>query len=215
MTPYEQYRRMIRDLNIAARLDLDRLWQSVRGDPRALQSILPELVQTYGSAAASLSADWYDDIRADSGVRPGFSAVVPEPRELGTSQLIGWARAEATSAESFQTLIEGGMQRRIQNFSRDVVTESSVRDPGARGWMRIGSGNCDFCAMLIGRGAVYTKATADFASHDHCRCDAAPAFAPDQIRAVRDEFVPSARSRSEETKAEDRARVAAWIAENL
>lgn len=215
MTPYEQFRRAIRDLNIAAQLDLDQLWRSIGGDTESLRTILPEVVQTYGSAAATLSAEWYDEVRINSGVRPGFSAIVPDPRPTGTTELLHWAMSEATSADTFQSLVEGGVQKRITNYSRDVITVSSVRDPRSRGWLRIGDGRCDFCAMLIGRGAVYTEATADFASHDHCGCGAAPGFAPDQIKAVRDEFVPSARRRSESVKDADRARVEAWIAANL
>jgi hypothetical protein len=30
--------------------------------------------------------------------------------------------------------------------------------------------------MLLGRGAVYTEASADFEAHDHCNCGAAPAW---------------------------------------
>jgi hypothetical protein len=54
---------------------------------------------------------------------------------------------------------------------------SSIADPKARGWMRVGSGRCDFCRMLIGRGAVYTESTVDFHAHDHCGCGATPAWA--------------------------------------
>jgi hypothetical protein len=70
------------------------------------------------------------------------------------------------------------MQRRIANFSRQTVMGSSVADPKARGWQRVGAGECKtgFCDMLIGRGAVYSEASADFAAHDHCKCSAAPAF---------------------------------------
>jgi hypothetical protein len=72
--------------------------------------------------------------------------------------------------------VAGGLQRIIANADRQTIQASSIADPGARGWAREGSGNCDFCAMLIGRGAVYTEATADFDSHDHCGCIAVPAF---------------------------------------
>lgn len=215
MTPYEQFRRIIRDLNRDAQRDLQAIWRSVGGDPAALAEVLAEVVQTYGSAAAAVSADWYDELRAHTGVRPGFKATAPEPRDPGARILIDWAAAKATTEESFQTLIAGGVQKRITNYSRDVITTSSARDPRARGWMRIGAGECGFCAMLVGRGAVYTKATADFASHDHCKCGAAPAWSPQQITGVRDEFVPSARRRADETKAVDAARVRAWIAANL
>ena len=57
-----------------------------------------------------------------------------------------------------------------------AATVSSTTDPKARGWQRVGVGECDFCSMLIGRGAVYSEATADFLSHDHCHCYAEPAF---------------------------------------
>lgn len=215
MTPYEQFRRIIRDLNLDAQRDLQMIWRSVGGDPAALAEILAELVQTYGEAAAALSADWYDELRADTGVRAGFRAIVPEPREPGTSALVGWAATEATTEDAFRSLIAGGIQKRITNYSRNVITTSSVRDPRARGWMRIGSGECGFCAMLISRGAVYSKSTVDFASHDHCKCGAAPAWSPNQVKAVKDEFVPSARRRADETKAADAARAKRWIERNL
>ena len=83
MTPYEQFRRIIRDLNLDAQRDLQAIWRSVGGDPAALAEILAELVQTYGEAAAALSADWYDELRADTGVRAGFTAVVPVPNPNG------------------------------------------------------------------------------------------------------------------------------------
>jgi hypothetical protein len=54
------------------------------------------------------------------------------------------------------------MQRRIANFSRDTITGSSIADPKAQGWERVGNGECAFCSMLIGRGAVYSEASADF-----------------------------------------------------
>ncbi len=215
MTPYEQFRRIIRDLNLDAQRDLQAIWRSVGGDPAALAEILAELVQTYGEAAAALSADWYDELRADTGVRAGFTAVVPEPREPGTSALVRWAAAEATTENAFRSLIAGGIQKRITNYSRNVITTSSVQDPRASGWMRIGSGECGFCAMLISRGAVYSKSTVDFASHDHCKCGAAPSWSPSQTTAVKDEFVPSARRRSDETKAADAARAKRWIERNL
>lgn len=215
MTPYEQFRRALRDLNILSQRDIDALWRSVGADPKALTDLLPELVDTYGSAAASLAADWYDDLRADSGARGSFTAFVPEPDSAGTSALVGWATATASDDESFQELILGGLQRRITNFARDTITTSSIRDPGAKGWMRIGHGECDFCAMLVGRGAVYTEKSVKFHSHDHCNCTAAPAFNPAQEHEIRGEFVPSARRRSDEQRNADNARVRDWIANNL
>lgn len=71
----------------------------------------------------------------------------------------------------------GSATRLILNGGRDTIRETVAADPEARGWQRVGSGRtCDFCSMLLGRGAVYTEATADFASHDHCACSAEPVY---------------------------------------
>lgn len=215
MNPYELLRRLIRDLSLQARRDLQEIYRSAAGDPAAVESLLAEVIQSYGEAAAAVTADWYDEMRADTGVAPGFAAVIPEPADPGATALVNWAVSSATDEAALVSLIEGGLQRRITNYSRNVLTTSSVRDPKARGWMRIGTGECGFCAMLVSRGSVYTKATVQFASHDHCNCTAAPAWAPEQIQAVQSQFVPSARRRSEETKAADADRARAWIAANL
>lgn len=215
MTPYEIFRRAIRDLNIQAQRDLEAVWRSSGGDPVALAEILADVVQTYGTTAAAVAAEWYNDLRADTGVRPGFSAVIPEPVEPGTTALVEWAAAKAASEESLKSLIAGGLQKRITNYSRDVVTTSSIRDPRARGWMRIGTPECDWCAVLIGRGAVYSEKSVQFKTHDYCDCDAAPGWLPGQIKEITNAFVPSARRRTAEMKQADVDRMNAWIRRNV
>lgn len=210
--PYEAYRRQIRDLNILAQRDMNQLFKA---GTHLTPDILAELVETYGSAAASISADWFDELRDASGVPGRFVADIPEPEAPGTSQLLNWASAKASDSETFQSLILGGLQRRITNYGRDVVVNSTYRDTNARGWMRVGTPDCDFCAMLISRGSVYKKDTVRFRTHDYCDCSAAPVWNQGQLTALTKKFVPSARRRSEETKAEDAARARAWIAENL
>jgi hypothetical protein len=160
--------------------DLADLWRTA-GTPEqvaaALRDVLPALIDTYGLAAATLAADWYDDVRDSREVRGHFTAIPAEVPETGTQALVGWALSEAQDLPGFQTLILGGAQRRIANFSRLTVMGSSIADPAARGWERVGSGSsCEFCQMLLGRGAVYTEASADFEAHDHDDCGAAPAW---------------------------------------
>ena len=192
-----------------ARRDLDVLWRQVRTAAEAetaLRDILPALIDTYGLAAAALAANWYDELRHKVGTKGAFTAIPADIKDAGAQQLVGWATATATDMQSLQTLVLGGMQRRIANFSRQTIVGSSVADPRAEGWQRVGSGECDFCAMLIGRGAVYSEATADFASHDHCHCSATPVFdgEPQVVRP----YTPSARTGSPA----DRARVRAYLA---
>ncbi len=146
-----------------------------------LMDVLPRLVDVYGSAAATLGADWYDDLRDAAGARGRFTAIPAVLPDRGrTDSLARWAVSPLFAAEpdfaTTQTKVAGGLQRIIANADRDTVRVSSVSDPRARGWARAGTGRCDFCAMLIGRGAVYTEASADFESHDHCGCVAVPAF---------------------------------------
>lgn len=184
MTPAAQLRKGVSGLAVLANRDLARLWQEVGTAveaKQALADVLPHLVDVYGTAAAALAADWYDELRAKRGVPGRFGATPAEIGNTGTDALAGVAAGPLFSAKpdwsSALVLAQGGLQRRIANQARSTVMLSSVRDPRAHGWRRVGDGStCDFCSMLLGRGAVYTEATADFPAHDHCGCGAEPAF---------------------------------------
>lgn len=142
-----------------------------------LRDVLPPLVETYGMAATTLAADWYEDLRDAAEVPGRFRAIPATISDSGTQALAGWALSEATDLSALQTLVAGGTQRRIANFSRQTVMGSSIADPQARGWKRVGSGtSCEFCQMLLGRGAVYTESSVEFLAHDHDDCGAAPAW---------------------------------------
>ena len=194
-----------------AERDLARLWRLI-GDGasagEALHDLLPAIVREYGSLGAALASEWYDQQREKAGVRGRFTAVPLEADDRGAHALIGWALAEATDDSSLATLIAGGVQRRIADHARLTIAQSSVADPAARGWQRVGSGDCStgFCDMLIGRGAVYTEATADFAAHDHCQCSAVPAWGGEPLPVK--PYKPSLRTATDA----DRARVREWIA---
>lgn len=148
----------------------------------ALTAALPTLAATYGAAAATLAADWYDEARAAQNAAGRFRAIPATLPDQGrTDALAGWAVEPLFSAEPDRVLtlekLVGGFQRIVANADRRTVTGSAVVDPSARGWQRAGSGHtCSFCAMLISRGAVYSEATANFRSHDHCHCIAVPVF---------------------------------------
>lgn len=170
-----QLRSQIRGLTRLAQADLDGLLRRSVSESSLTASLGP-LVATYGAAAATVAADWYDDFRNTEGAVGRFRAIPADIPDSGEKALVGWAFSEASDEAAFKVLIAGGVQRRIVNFSRLTVMGSSLEDPQARGWERVGVGECDFCQVLIGRGAVYSEATADFESHDHCHCAAVPAF---------------------------------------
>lgn len=159
--------------------DLYALWRSVTTAAEArvaLNDVLPALIQQYGEAASFVAAEWYDDARDKAGVRGRFSGFPMEVPDPGVPGLVAWASTEATDLDTMLPLVLGGVQKRIANAARGTVMGSSVEDSQADGWMRLGVGACTFCRMLIGRGAVYSKATVDFGAHDNCMCQAAPKF---------------------------------------
>jgi hypothetical protein len=208
MPTANQLRNSLDGLTRLAKTDLLVIWNRVDSATDAetpLRDVLPALVDSYGAAAGTIAADWYDDLRAEKGIGRRFRAAPTRIDDTGTQALVGWALKEATDDAAFRTLIEGGMQRRILNFSRGTLTESAIADPSARGWQRVGSGECEFCALLIGRGEVYSEASADFASHDNCRCSAVPAFDGEPIPVK--PYTPSQRNISDA----DRARVREYL----
>lgn len=178
MSAPTQLRSGVNQLVRYADRDLSALWRGVADVPQArtaLMDVLPALIETYGSAASALAATWYDDLRETSGIARAFQAIPVEASERGAQALAGWATSTATDVPSLQSLILGGVQRRIADHSRLTVMTSSVQDPVARGWRRVGDGSsCDFCSMLLDRGSVYSEETADFKSHDSCGCGAEP-----------------------------------------
>ena len=212
MTTPQALKTAISDLAVLAGNDLDALWRQVSTPDEAreaLEDVLPALVSTYSLASATLSADWYDDARDLVDAKGRFTAIPADLDRQGSDVLARWAVGPLFAAEPdwrrARVLVEGGMQLRIANASRYTVAGSAIADPAADGWQRQGSGSCPFCAMLIGRGAVYSEAGADFASHDHCRCSAVPAFRGEP-RPVKP-YTPSARQASDA----DRARVREYL----
>lgn len=208
-------RSAVADLNAVAADDLRGLWRQITNADQAreaLEDVLPLLVRTYGLAAATVAADWYDDLRDDLNVDRRFSAIVAEIDDQGADVLARWGISplfqETPDWAAARSLVEGGLQRRITNGARQTIVDSSLQDPQAQGWQRIAFGGCSFCQMVASRGVVFTEASADFASHDNCGCHAVPAF-KGRVKPVKP-YTPSLR---EATDA-DRARVRAYLAEH-
>jgi hypothetical protein len=204
-------RSAIQHLALQADRDLAALWRNVETAAQAhtaLNDVLPALVQQYGAAAATLAATWYDDLRAKHDVRGTFRAITADLGTSGATALAGYGAAAVArngGIEAAQTLVSMGLQRRISNYSRQTVMDSSLADPGARGWQRETNGGCAFCEMVASRGVVFSEASADFASHDGCQCSAVPAFNGDP-KPVKP-YTPSARNITDA----DRARVREYL----
>lgn len=209
----ERLRADLASLTVLAEHDLAEIWRGFDSPEVAretLTAVLPEIVSLYGSAAATVAADWYDELRDQDAVTGRYrAAAAPLPDDTGTAVLARWGLSPVFAAApdwaAALTLTQGGTQRRIVNMARSTITGSAVNDPAAHGWQRVGSGECSFCEMVISRGAVYRQATADFASHDHCRCAAVPAWGgrPHPVKP----YTPTRRDISDA----DRARVREYL----
>lgn len=209
-------------LTTLAQRDLAALWRDVRTAVQArrlLDDVLPALIETYGSAAASLAADAYDELREQQNIDGRFHALTPQLRDVGATELAGWATAEAERVETVLALVNGGMQRRIFNAARETTIGSTLADPAADGWQRVARPDgCMWCQMLAGRAELYrTEDSATFAAHDSCACTVTPAWGGRE-RPVKP-YTPSPRYSDDESgrakKAADQARAKQWIADHL
>ena len=167
-----EYRQANQSLVLLAQRDLSDFWGSLNllGDPTRIRDLLleffPELLATYGDAAALLGADWYDMLRSAPPSAARFRAALASP--VKTDQAIGSARwalgplflDEPDPVGALDRLM-GATQRLVLAPGRDGVFTAAHSDPVATGVARVPSGptTCKFCVMLASRGAVYRSAT--------------------------------------------------------
>lgn len=180
---------------------------------------LPGLVEQYGSAAATLGADWYDEIRELAGAPGRFRAVpisLPDQGRLdalvgvGTQPLFPKDPELAPDPVTAKVLVDGSFQRLVADMDRDTVRGSLILDPQARGWARQTTGaSCDFCVTLAGRGSVYAARTAAFSSHDNCDCIAVPVFGGD-ARPV-EPYVPSPKLKTQDQRDKNNRRLREYL----
>lgn len=208
----ERHRRDIADLAAIADRDLRILLRPIDDPVEARDLMLaafPDLVSLYGSASATLAAEFYDEIRDEERISGRFRPAPAQlPGQVRTDSLARFAVGPMFDEvpDKVRTLdyATGGMQQLIADSSRYTITGASAADPQANGWQRTGSGSCGFCAMLISRGAIYTEDTAAFGAHRNCNCSAVPAFRgrPKPVEP----YTPSERRVTDA----DRARVREW-----
>ena len=177
------HRRDLRVLTDQSARDLREFWRGFGSAESARDMLLdglPRFVSIYGAAAATLGADYYDELRDASSVRGRFRAAPVEP--VGSDALEVLARVavgplfqEVPDEASALTLASGGLQRHIANADRETVRLASVEDKRAQGWVRVGDGGCDWCRQYLD-GEVHYAEGYDFAAHDHCNCSAEPVF---------------------------------------
>jgi hypothetical protein len=208
-------RRDVAQLVTFANEDLDQVWRSLTSADQArreLEQLLPHLIQTYGVAASTVAANWYDELRDEMAVAGSYTSLTAEFKHAAVGEVLArWALGPLFGPPSKNawpdalTLTQGGLQRHITDQARDTVRVSAVEDPQSEGWMRDAAGGCGFCQAIAGSAVVHDQATLDFAGHDHCQCHAVPAFV-DRPRPVQP-YRPDV-----ELTTDEQARASAYLA---
>lgn len=137
--------------------DLRQIWSALDlSNPAAARDLLlevtPLLVVRYGQVAATVAADFFEDVAKVAAMVPVIDhslAVVGSTR---------WAVGPLWDGESEKALnmLTASSTRHVAQYGRDTIHTSTKR---ARGYsyarVPSGSDTCDFCIMVASRGAVY------------------------------------------------------------
>lgn len=187
--------------------DLTAFWASLDlTKPEAARDALvrftPVLVDQYGEVAATVAADFYDDLRLEADVRPGFRARMadPVPAEVVVAQTrFGAQHLWTDTPDQSLAFLTTALSKYVLAPGRATIVNSSLADPQAAGWHRetrpssTYHSGCRFCRMLAGRGGVYKKATATFAAHGGCHCVAVPSWDANAPEVGADQYRASER----------------------
>lgn len=142
------------------------------------------VVSQYGDVAASMAAEWYEDIRltevgSSFRARPATSPYGADAIEGMVRRGIGPFFDDVPDLAAVMKTVSSNAGKYVLGASRETIRTNTFRDDKANGWKRITrASSCDFCNMLAGRGGVYKRETAFFASHHKCNCAAVPSFDP-------------------------------------
>lgn len=149
---------------------------------------MPVLIGQYGDIAATVAADWFEDLRDAEGVGGSFRAPLadPVPIEQVNSRLGYATRASGPLFLGDSATLTAFLSMMANEYAlqpgRDTVMQAAHKDNAA--WARVPEpGACKFCLMLASRGFVYSKSTVGDSKkfHGKCRCNAMPVW--DETRA--------------------------------
>lgn len=147
----------------------------------ALLEIVPAVVQQYGTASATVGANFYDTARRAAGAAGNFQALLIPPdtdaaREA-TRRLAGWLYTDTPTA--LLPGLDAVVDRLVQGAGRQTITAAADQEHVRYARVPTSTVVCDFCAMLAGRGFVYSSADAAGESweyHNHDGCEVVPSW---------------------------------------
>lgn len=180
----EYYRRVLNKLSMTAWGDFQKSfadlpqWEAVSAK-RALSGAWPELIDYYGTIAATFGADNVEEWAESMGIKPVVKMVdgVDPVRATARAE---WALSTADPMGNFKLLVDELVKQPYRSTVHNSAAASGV------GWARVptGSKTCSFCLMLASRGGEYrSKESAQFGSKGkkyHGACDCTPVLVRDE-----------------------------------
>lgn len=181
------------------------------------RDLVAPMIERYGTATGALAADWYDLNRALAQIGGTWPGAVVQAPNVDTGPLIGGVVKDFGTIESVVSGIQAGMELRVRQAGHGTIMDSVLRDPRASGWGRVASaGCCSYCALLATRGNVYrTSRTATFSPHEHCRCEAVPAWGGSTASMrSREDTIATRRNLTDRQRATQNSQARSWIEAN-
>lgn len=209
--------------------ELRALGSQLAGDrPEAIRDafleIAPGLADRHGQLVGAGSAEWYEAVRRAElgGTYSARLGELPDPeivrRNVRYAAGALFVPTETNPFGKMTDVLTGSLSRQVLDVGRSTIQSNVNNDSRAVGWQRFAqAGACGFCQMLQANGAIYRKATADFASHDHCRCMAGPSWdrGAREVPAQAYEASRKTGAMSPQQKARHQRGIKDWIEENL
>lgn len=216
------YRRRVTALRARTYRDLLRIWPAFNPDnPQPWLVGANAIALRDYKAAESFGLEYAELHAASAGASVNLTPAEELPAEqVGTSTRVtslgafrkavdaGKSRDEALRIAYVRS--SGAVARLALNGGRSAVMRTAMASPQVAGWRRTGSPQCEWCKVLIGRGAVYRSGdTASFKAHDHCTCSAENVYTGEaRLGGV---WAPSDRFRTQEQMDANNVRIRAYL----
>lgn len=154
-----------------------------------LLEFTPDLVSHFSDASAAASADWFEDVRANSNAKGTARAVMAKgPSSDHVAASVRYSAKHLWTSEPEQTLasLAASVDRYVSSAGRDTIMASVSADRARPRFARVPSSAkpCAFCLSMASRGAVYrSRETAgDFEDyHNDCGCTPTPVWSGDSL----------------------------------
>lgn len=161
----------------------------------ALLEFVPALVREYGDVAATVAAEWYEELRSDVTSRSFSAQLAALKPDAAVEASVRYAAGHLFDGDPAGTLalLSGSVQRFVTYGSRATVARNVQLDPLKPRYGRVPSGSrtCAWCGLMASRGFVYhSKVSAgdgpggrrgygdDY--HDDCDCQVVVEFDREQ-----------------------------------